>query len=196
MGIFGKKDDAGNTDGEQPLETYKVVYKGGLADLPKAKSGEIRMQLMPTAFELHPTIGSKSYWNQLTIPYHDVKSLQIVARQQSTFESVLGGPNAKPLNDENNIHIEYASGDRLVLLRLEMLSGVTVSGQAKKCRELMDRLRTLGILDRFQPAPAVGSPNSGADVPAQIARLAELRDQGILTEAEFDAKKADLLGRM
>lgn len=34
------------------------------------------------------------------------------------------------------------------------------------------------------------------DVPTQIAQLAQLRDQGALTEAEFQQKKAELLGRM
>jgi hypothetical protein len=34
------------------------------------------------------------------------------------------------------------------------------------------------------------------DVPGQIRKLAELRDAGILTAEEFDAKKADLLARM
>ncbi|MGQ0465603.1 MAG: PH domain-containing protein [Sporichthyaceae bacterium] len=32
--------------------------------------------------------------------------------------------------------------------------------------------------------------------PEQIAALAQLRDQGVITEAEFQAKKTDLLGRM
>jgi uncharacterized membrane protein YdbT with pleckstrin-like domain len=33
-------------------------------------------------------------------------------------------------------------------------------------------------------------------IPEQIAGLAKLRDQGLLTDAEFQAKKADLLSRM
>jgi len=42
----------------------------------------------------------------------------------------------------------------------------------------------------------VASPADEGDVPSQIRRLAELRDQGILTEEEFDSKKHDLLDRM
>jgi hypothetical protein len=34
------------------------------------------------------------------------------------------------------------------------------------------------------------------DIPTQIAQLAALRDQGVLTEEEFNAKKAELLDRM
>ena len=35
-----------------------------------------------------------------------------------------------------------------------------------------------------------------ADIPAQIKQLAELKDQGILTEEEFETKKAELLKKI
>ena len=48
-----------------------------------------------------------------------------------------------------------------------------------------------------QQAPAVVSPpQPGQAVPEQIEQLARLRDQGHITDAEFEAKKAELLGRM
>ena len=34
------------------------------------------------------------------------------------------------------------------------------------------------------------------DIPDQLRKLAELKDQGILTEAEFNAKKTELLARL
>jgi len=43
------------------------------------------------------------------------------------------------------------------------------------------------------PAPAAHPPQS---VPEQIEHLARLRDQGALTEVEFQTKKTELLGRM
>lgn len=42
------------------------------------------------------------------------------------------------------------------------------------------------------PQPLVPAP----DLADQIRKLSELRDAGILTEQEFNAKKADLLARM
>jgi uncharacterized membrane protein YdbT with pleckstrin-like domain len=45
-----------------------------------------------------------------------------------------------------------------------------------------------------QPAPAPG--RAEASIPEQLAQLAELRDRGVITAAEFDAKKAQLLERM
>jgi uncharacterized membrane protein YdbT with pleckstrin-like domain len=44
-------------------------------------------------------------------------------------------------------------------------------------------------------APASAKPSSG-DVAETLAKLAELRDKGAITQAEFDTKKADLLSRM
>ena len=44
----------------------------------------------------------------------------------------------------------------------------------------------------------VAAPSSRADatVPDQLRELAELRDHGIITPAEFETKKAQLLERM
>jgi len=49
-----------------------------------------------------------------------------------------------------------------------------------------NRQRVSGVhVDQAQPS-----------IPDQIAQLAKLRDQGLVTDAEFQAKKADLLGRL
>ena len=51
-----------------------------------------------------------------------------------------------------------------------------------------------------QPAPTEATPPTGVadpDVPAYVAeleQLAKLKDQGVLSEAEFDAKKRQILG--
>jgi putative oligomerization/nucleic acid binding protein len=44
-----------------------------------------------------------------------------------------------------------------------------------------------------EPAPAAQAPAEPAYV-AELERLAQLRDQGVLTADEFDAKKRQLLG--
>lgn len=50
---------------------------------------------------------------------------------------------------------------------------------------------------RHQPAHAPASPAAPqADVMGQLRQLGELRDAGILTDAEFAAKKAELLSRL
>lgn len=43
------------------------------------------------------------------------------------------------------------------------------------------------------PAPVAAAGPSGEDLITQLEKLGELRDKGILTQAEFDAEKAKLL---
>ena len=45
-----------------------------------------------------------------------------------------------------------------------------------------------------QPAPVVAAPPAGEDVITQLERLGALHAQGILTDEEFAAEKAKLLG--
>lgn len=49
---------------------------------------------------------------------------------------------------------------------------------------------------RAPPAAAVAAPPATGDILNTIERLAELRQKNILTEAEFAAKKAELLSRL
>jgi uncharacterized membrane protein YdbT with pleckstrin-like domain len=49
------------------------------------------------------------------------------------------------------------------------------------------------------PGPAAApaaTPSAGESVPEQLDKLAALRDRGVITAAEFEAKKAQLLDRM
>jgi len=43
--------------------------------------------------------------------------------------------------------------------------------------------------------PARAAPPARREVSEQLQKLAELRDDGVLSEEEFEAKKAELLGR-
>jgi hypothetical protein len=44
------------------------------------------------------------------------------------------------------------------------------------------------------PPPPAAAPAGGDDPVAQLERLAALKQQGILTDAEFEAQKAKILG--
>jgi hypothetical protein len=45
-------------------------------------------------------------------------------------------------------------------------------------------------------APSLAAPDAGGDVFAAIEKLGALRDRGVLTDAEFASKKAELLARI
>lgn len=52
-------------------------------------------------------------------------------------------------------------------------------------------------LQKLGNAASAGSaPPAGASIPEQIEKLDQLRRQGVVTDAEFEAKKRDLLDRM
>ncbi|MCI0395908.1 MAG: PH domain-containing protein [Chloroflexi bacterium] len=51
-------------------------------------------------------------------------------------------------------------------------------------------------LEHGAPAPAAGAPAGPADIPAMIAQLDQLRQKGVLTDAEFQQKKAELLSKL
>lgn len=46
----------------------------------------------------------------------------------------------------------------------------------------------------YAPPAPVAAPPAGGDMIAQLTQLGQLRDSGVLTEAEFEAQKARLLG--
>jgi uncharacterized membrane protein YdbT with pleckstrin-like domain len=49
---------------------------------------------------------------------------------------------------------------------------------------------------KFDRVGAGGAPVGGQSIPDQIAQLDQLRQQGVITQAEFDSKKQQLLDKM
>ena len=109
-----------------------------------------------------------------------------------------GGDNSD-LRQKNVIEIKYLdeAGDEFVV-RNEMLTGFTVMGQEKVCLEMLDLLRTKGIMKQFKGTENSNSNNAfgGDDVLKQIEKLAALKDSGIITEDEFNQKKVVLLEKL
>lgn len=178
------------------IAKYRVRYLGGLPDYPTHRGTAIDLLVRSDRFSLLWPDGGLPY----SIPYGYVVSVELEAKQLGAARAVVGGLNSRQLNQFNNIHITYISQGRELILRLEMWTAgiTTISATASKARRFMDLIRTEGILEKFRgngaavqvtQAPAI----SGAD---EIRKLAELRDAGILTEAEFQAKKTELLARM
>ena len=193
MGLFGKKEKEIGL-----IAKYDVTYKGGHPDYPKEKIGTIELKIFTDRFELVPTFNSKNWFNGIILPYNKIFNVQIVQRQVGTIEGLLGGLDSRQLNQANNIHINYENEqEQKLLLRLEMLSGITVMGQAKKCLEFEDGLRVNQIKEKFTiPSEKEMEGKNSFDIPIQIEKLASLRDKGIITQQEFENKKQDLLSRL
>lgn len=140
------------SSGQSPttvVAKYKVGYLGGLLNLPKKKTGFIDLLLTSESFILRSTSGSKNWWTDTEIAYGDVTDFEIVKCVVGSVRAIMGGLDSRQLDQDNNIHISYRTPDGTRVLRLEMLSGGTVMGATRKCRELNDYLQTHGIFDKF-----------------------------------------------
>ena len=191
------RDSDGPSGGTGVIADYQVTYKGGLRELPKAKLGKIKLEVLDDQFRLSADNNvSRKFWIDIEIPYELVRDVEVVERNVSTFEGIAGGLNSRQLNQKNNIHFSYEGMNGPTLLRVEMLTGVSIMGQAKKCQELEDRLRTHGIREKFSTSGTVSLTTSSI-VPSlteELAKLVEMRTSGALSDEEFAAAKARLLG--
>ena len=126
--------------------------------------------------------------------------MDIVERVITNAEMLLSsGNNNSDLKQKNVMEIKYLdeNGDEYVV-RNEMLTGFTVMGQARVCQEMLDLLRTKGIMKQFRGTESNKPDNASGsdDILGQIEKLAKLKDQGILTEEEFNQKKSVLLEKL
>ena len=87
---------------------------------------------------------------------------------------------------------------RRPLMRAAVVGGVAYHAgkRVQEGREEdYDRDARIAELEAQQAAPAAPAPAAApqTDMVEQLQKLATLKDQGILTQAEFDAQKAKLL---
>lgn len=184
---------------KQPLEgalvRYEFTYVGGLDDIPKAKSGAWGMNVMPDRFAFRVTVTTKDWLYDLDIAYENVTDIRIEKRTITTAEVLLGGGDNANQEQENVVVIEYRDEQgQNATLRVEMLTGVTIFNQAAKCKELMDLLRKNNILDKLKRSD--DKESSGNDILAQVEKLSQLKDSGVLSEEEYQMKKTELLAKL
>lgn len=186
---------------KQPVEgayiRYEVTYISGVDPIPKAKAGAIGLNIMPDRFAFRITYTSKDWFTDMDIPYDQITDIRIEKRNITTAEMLMGGGNDANQQQENNIVIEYTDeNNKKRTLRTEMLTGVTIYNQAAKCREFMDLLRQHDILEQIEAKKNAKKSGGEVDVVAQIEKLAKLKEAGVITEEEFQAKKGALLEKI
>ena len=96
--------------------------------------------------------------------------------------------SARATEVENVLAITYLdeSGTE-TLLRLEMLTGLTVYNQAKTCQDMLDLLRQNKILNRLNKETST-SNNQPSSID-EVKKLKDLLDAGIITQEEFILRK-------
>jgi uncharacterized membrane protein YdbT with pleckstrin-like domain len=104
-----------------------------------------------------------------------------------------------PLNRVNNIDMHQTVFERVIKAGDILVESAGTDGQQtfSDIRHPENVQREINrVVEADTNEERGGGRSAAPSVPAQIAELAALRDSGVLSEAEFQAKKADLLGRM
>lgn len=80
------------------------------------------------------------------------------------------------------------------MARTAVVAGTATAVSNNVSRRQAQRWSQQSQAEQAQAAPAPAPSNEQDEMFDQLAKLGQLRDQGILTQEEFDAKKKQLLG--
>lgn len=201
------EDKAESNAAKAPIEgsivRYQVIYVGGFPQKPQKKTDSLALgfNVMEDSFIFKPENLAKKQWfgeENFVIPYNKVIKLEIVKRQVSMAEAMLSSNgDTRSLEQMNNINISYLDEEGTEqMVRIEMLTGTNIYKQAAKCQELIDLLREKKILNKFRGEDKGNVKSQDDDVFAQIEKLASLKEKGLISEEEFNQKKAVLLEKL
>ncbi len=80
------------------------------------------------------------------------------------------------------------------MARTAVIAGTATAVSNNVSRRQAQRWNAQAEEQAAQAAPAPAAADSTDEQMAQLEKLGQLKEQGILTQAEFDAKKAQILG--
>ena len=170
-----------------PVTLGWATYLGGVIDQPKKRSGNLMFTVDGIILERGPGL------SKVSIPMSDVCGVDVGGEQvgKSRVGAVLAfgvlGLGAKSSVARGELTVYLKSGGE-AYFHVDKKSEMEIKGA------LSPLLGGLGIpFGNEAAAPVVAAP-SGVSTADELAKLAQLRDQGVLTEEEFAAHKAKLLG--
>ncbi len=133
----------------------------------------------------------------------------ITGTNQAFVVKIEGSPDSFTVDVGTGKWVENLAGAGLASLAvggITLLTGAIGIAWVKKLENdfwnWIDGHRRFGMRASAATAPTVmqapppAAAQSSASIPEQIEKLAKLKDQGILSKEEFDAKKKELLARM
>ena len=181
------------TDVEQAIKKFRIVTFGNKKQIEKAQeklnADEQVLFVTPTTF----TTSSSSRVIPAILFLTDKRAVfYYYLYFQFDFDEI-------PMNKIRSVRYHDEKGlkaDRFIIHSLNNSYIFTVSSMMK-ARQIYQEFETAIDNYRTQHAPQLGILHLDTpDIADQIEKLAQLRDKGILTEEEFQAKKTDLLSRM
>lgn len=107
-----------------------------------------------------------------------------------------------PLEKVNNVNFHQTIAERILGCGDLIIESASESGQSR-FTDVVNPDRVQGIIhtaiqERLQSGPGMGAGPASrgpVDIAEQLEKLADLRDRGVLTDAEFEDQKQRLLGK-
>jgi len=173
-------------------------------------SGVINKRSADSSLEkINDAILTQRMWGRI-FNYGDLDILTAAETSVDQYRMLAGAPEFKKtmLNEKHNLDIEVATGGRPTPpLRAEPAasgaSAAAAQAPAAPAAPSYDAPPTMSApaappaMDNPGPPPPPAPPvDASLEVTQTLARLADLRDRGAITPEEYEAKKAELLGRL
>lgn len=166
-------------------------YCGGIPEMPKKES----VALAVVKENLNVVHG----WGKtLSIPIESIKSATIKTSEQVSKDVTLTrvlllgvfalGAKKKTKTETDYLIVEYMNGN------VPCKAIFTGPESATLCSQISTAMMQYKKAEPNKDEPIVDEAPSDVDVAAQIEKFHALKEKGIITEEEFNAKKAQLLG--
>jgi hypothetical protein len=156
-------------------------------------SGVVNKRSADSSLEkINDAILTQGFWGRV-FNYGDLDILTAAENEVDSYRMLNAAPAFKKtmLNEKHNLEIEVAGGGR-----------VTAPLRAPD-RPMEHEMRPADPMPEAPPPPPMAPPpppaapvDASLDVTQTLARLADLRDRGAISVEEYEAKKAELLGRL
>jgi putative oligomerization/nucleic acid binding protein len=161
--------------------SLEATYLGGLPAFPERKDGRYAIDEGGCSFYVG-RLADQCYW---TVPWERVADLRLEdggSRASVATIAMFGVLGLSARRSSTLVLTKTAEGEAAVWIDGIKLMNATAGAAGW--------LAWYGSWSKVTPAPATAM----ADIPAQLERLADLHRQGLLSDAEFAAGKARILG--
>ena len=208
MGFLDKMKEAGDKAGKQVAKSYQehqekvaevkdarggrigalsVEYMGGYGDKRKAK-GVLTFYQKQTEFSA--ALSTKFILQNSQVRDMIVEGKSEVNRRVTVTRLLAVGIFAFALKKKNTdkeayITVELADGQEVIFF----VDGKAPMELRAKLAKVISQVKQAGVEGQVKV-----SPQSHGSIADELAKLANLKQQGVLTQEEFDKQKAQLLG--
>ena len=166
-------------------------YLGGHPDIPQTRQGLITINKAGLFFS------TMLPFSCFIIPIENIKKAEFKTEEQIHKDVTLGrlllfgvfafGMKKKTKTQKNYLVVIYEeNGIENIVIFEAQKAGALASAIARARQEYI----------KENPAAEIKDTPAVIDIPEQIRKLAELKEQGIITQEEFEVKKKELLSKM